>query len=229
MLPHDRIFHNKEVFMNIGILGTGVVGQTIGSRLIELGHNVKMGSRTSTNANARAWARAAKENASHGTFDEAAEFGEILFNCTSGKGTLSAFESIKTANLNNKVLVDVANPLDYSRGMPPVLTVCNYDSLGEQIQLEHPLLRVVKALNTMNVDVMVHPERVPGQHDVFICGNDNDAKSLVTMILIEWFGWETVIDLGDITNSRGMEMAVPLWISLHKKLGTNIFNFKIVK
>jgi predicted dinucleotide-binding enzyme len=229
MHPHDKILQNKETSMNIGILGTGMVGQTIGLRLVDLGHNVKMGSRTADNANARAWMRAAGESASQGTFDQAAAFGEILFNCTSGKGTLSAVESIKTVNLNNKVLVDVANPLDFSRGMPPVLTVCNYDSLGEQIQHERPLLRVVKALNTMNVDVMVHPERVPGQHDVFICGNDKDAKSLVTMILIEWFGWETVIDLGDITNSRGMEMSLLLWISLQRKLGTNIFNFKIVK
>jgi predicted dinucleotide-binding enzyme len=229
MHPHDKIQWNKETSMNIGILGTGIVGQTIGSRLVYLGHNVKMGSRTIDNANARAWVRAVKESASQGTFNDAAAFGEVLFNCTSGRGTLSAIESIKTVHLNNKVLVDIANPLDYSRGMLPVLTVCNYDSLGEQIQHERPLLRVVKALNNMNVEVMVHPERVPGRHDVFICGNDDDAKSMVTMILIEWFGWESVIDLGDITNSRGMEMAILLWISLHKKLGTDIFNFKVVK
>ena len=171
--------------MDIGILGTGTVGQTIGSRLVELGHNVRMGSRTADNANARAWAQAGKDRASHGTFDSAAAFGEILFNCTSGKGTLSAIDSIKTVNVNDKVLVDVANPLDFSHGFPPVLTVCNYDSLGEQIQHERPLLRVVKALNTMNVEVMVHPQRIRGHHDVFICGNDKDAKSLVTMILIE--------------------------------------------
>jgi hypothetical protein len=214
--------------MNIGILGTGMVGQTIGSRLVDLGHNVKMGSRTPDNANARAWVRVAGELASQGTFDQAAAFGEILFNCTSGKGSLSAIESIKTSNLNNKVLIDIANPLDFSRGTPPVLTVCNYDSLAEQIQRVRPLLRVVKALNAMNVEVMVQPKRLPGQHDVFICGNDKDSKSLVTMMLIEWFGWESVIDLGDITNSRGMEMSILLWISLQRKLGTNLFNFKIV-
>lgn len=215
--------------MNIGILGTGIVGQTIGSRLVELGHEVKMGSRTAGNDNARAWARATGQKASHGTYAEAATFGEVLFNCTSGKGSLSALESIKAAGLNNKVLIDIANPLDFSRGMPPTLTICNFDSLAEQIQREHPLLRVVKALNTMNVDVMVHPERINGAHDVFICGNDNDAKSIVIMILMEWFGWESVIDLGDITNARGMEMALPLWISLQHKLGTNIFNFKVAR
>ena len=215
--------------MDIGILGTGIVGQTIGTRLIEIGHKVMMGSRTADNKNALAWAKAAGRSASAGTYGDAAKFGEILFNCTSGKGSLSALEFAKAVDLNNKVLIDVANPLDYSRGGPPRLTVCNDDSLGEQIQREHPLLKVVKALNTMNVDVMVHPDRVHGQHDVFICGNDAIAKATVTKILMEWFGWEYVIDLGDIVNARGMEMALPLWISLQKKIGTNIFNFKIAK
>lgn len=215
--------------MNIGILGTGVVGQTIGTRLIELGHNVMLGSRLANNEKGRAWARVQGSQASHGTFAEAAKFGEILFNCTSGMGSLSALEFPSKSDLTNKVLIDVANPLDFSRGMPPTLTVSNTDSLAEQIQRMHPLLRVVKALNTMNVDVMVHPERLHGPHDVFICGNDDLAKNTVTEILTDWFGWESVIDLGDISNARGMEMVLPLWISLQRKLGTTQFNFKIVK
>lgn len=215
--------------MNIGILGTGIVGQTIGTRLIELEHNVKMGSRLPNNEDARAWAKVRGKHASHGTFTEVAAFGELLFNCTAGRGSLSALEFAHTLDLNNKVLIDVANPLDFSRGSSPTLTVCNTDSLGEQIQRAHPLLLVVKALNTMNVDVMVHPDRMHGPHDAFICGNDAAAKRTVTNILVDWFGWESVIDLGDITNSRGMEMALPLWISLQKKLGTNIFNFRIAK
>ena len=215
--------------MNIGILGTGIVGQTIGTRLVELDHNVKLGSRTVNNEKARAWAKRAGKRASFGSFDDAAKFGEILFNCVSGMGSLSAIDLISPVDLNNKVLIDVANPLDYTRGTPPTLTVCNTDSLAEQIQRIHPLLRVVKALNTMNVDVMVNPERVHGPHDVFICGNDKAAKDTVTMILMEWFRWESVIDLGDISNARGMEMALPLWLSLQKKLGTNIFNFKIAR
>lgn len=215
--------------MNIGILGTGIVGQTIGTRLVELEHNVMLGSRLPNNENGRAWARSNGERASYGTFAETAKFGEILFNCTSGMGSLSALEFPRTVDLNKKVLVDVANPLDYTRGAPPTLTVCNTDSLAEQIQRMHPLLRVVKALNTMNVDVMVHPDRVRGPHDVFICGDDDLAKNTVTEILTDWFGWESVIDLGDITNARGMEMALPLWLSLQGKLGTNIFNFKVAR
>jgi len=215
--------------MDVGILGTGIVAQTIGTRLIELGHGVKLGSRMSNNEKARAWAKRAGKLASFGTFAETAKFGEVLFNCVSGMGTLSALDYPSAADLNNKVLIDVANPLDYTRGAPPTLSVCNTDSLAEQIQRLHPLLHVVKALNTMNVDVMVNPERVHGPHDVFICGNDKYAKDTVTMILMEWFRWESVIDLGDITNARGMEMALPLWLSLQKKLGTNIFNFKIAR
>lgn len=215
--------------MNLGVLGTGPVGRTIGTKLVELGHNVRMGSRTANNPNAQAWVRATGQGASQGTFSDAARFGDMLFNCTAGKGTLSAFESIKNVDLNGKVLMDLANPLDYSHGMPPTLTVSNTDSLAEQIQREHKLFKVVKALNGMSVDVMINPRQVPGSHDVFICGNDLDAKAQVTIILVEWFGWENVIDLGDITSARGMEMALPLWLSLRKKYATNLFNFHIAK
>ncbi|HEY3313443.1 MAG TPA: NAD(P)-binding domain-containing protein [Anaerolineales bacterium] len=213
--------------MNIGILGTGVVGKTIGTRLVELGHNVRMGSRTADNLNAQAWVRSVGESASHGTYSEAARYSNILFNCTAGRGTLSALELIKAADLNNKILIDVANPLDYSRGMPPTMSVCNTDSLGEQIQREHKLLRVVKAVNCMGVEVMVNPKLVPAPRDALICGNDLDAKNNVTAILIEWFGWDSVIDLGDISNARGMEMALPLWLSLRQKFGTNNFHLHV--
>ncbi len=213
--------------MDIGILGTGIVGKTIGSRLVELGHSVKMGARLPNNDHARAWARSEGRLASYGTFADAGAFGEILFNCTAGKGSLSALATIRNADLNDKILIDVANPLDFTRGAPPVMTVCNFDSLAEQIQREHPTLRVVKALNTMNVDVMVYPKRIRSPHDALLCGNNSEAKVTVARILTDWFGWDNVIDLGDLTNARGMEMVVPLWISLQKKLGTNIFNFKI--
>ncbi len=214
--------------MDIGILGTGIVGQTIGNRLVDLGHNVRMGSRTADNEKGRAWVRAAGHRASQGTFAEAAEYGEVLFNCTSGMGSLSALQHAGTANLKDKVLVDVSNPLDFSHGAP-ILTVCNTDSLAEQIQRAHPLVNVVKALNTMNCEIMVHPELIKEPHDVFICGNNADAKATVTLILVDWFGWKSVIDLGNITAARGMEMVLPLWLSLRGRLGSNHFNFKVAK
>jgi len=215
--------------MNIGILGTGMVGQTIGSMLIQLGHEVRMGSRTVDNEKAAQWVAANGPRASQGTFADAAKFGELLFNCTSGVASLQALERAGAANLKGKIVIDVANPLDFSRGMPPSLAVCNTDSLGEQIQRAFPEARVVKTLNTVTCTVMVNPALVAGAQDMFICGNDPEAKAVVVRILKEWFGWESVIDLGDLSAARAMEMMLPMWIRLWGVLQTPIFGFKIAR
>jgi predicted dinucleotide-binding enzyme len=215
--------------MRIGILGTGMVGQAIGSKLIQLGHEVKMGSRMADNEKATQWVKANGVRASQGTFADAAAFGEILFNCTAGMASLNALRMAGPANLKDKILIDIANPLDFSKGMPPTLAICNTDSLGEQIQRAFPGVKVVKTLNTMNCNIMVNPSLVPGEHDVFICGNDAKAKTIVTQILKDWFGWKSVIDLGDITNARGTEMLLPIWMRLWGVFGHVNFNFRIVK
>lgn len=211
--------------MKIGVLGTGMVGQAIGTKLIELGHEVKMGSREAGNENAAAWAAAASDGASEGSFANAAAQGELVFNCTAGTASLQALELAGAKNLDGKVLVDVANPLDFSGGMPPTLSVCNDSSLGEQIQAAFPRVKVVKALNTMNCQVMVDPSRVPGGHVVLIAGEDAEAKRRVTA-LIGSFGWpeDRVRDLGGIAAARGSEMFVPLWLTLFGQLGTGDFN-----
>lgn len=214
--------------MKIAVLGTGMVGNTIGSKLVSLGHEVKMGSRTSTNEKAAAWVKANGAKASQGTFGEAAAFGEVIFNCTSGIGSLEALQMAGSKNVEGKVVIDIANPLDFSKGMPPSLTISNTDSLGEQIQRTFPGAKVVKTLNTMNCSIMVDPSIVPGDHDVFVSGNDAAAKNLATDIL-KSFGWKTVIDLGDITTARGTEQLLPIWIRLWGALQTPNFNFKIVK
>jgi predicted dinucleotide-binding enzyme len=206
-----------------------MVGQAIGSKLIQLGHEVKMGSRTADNEKATQWAKANGVRASQGTFADAAAFGEILFNCTAGMASLNALRMAGPANLKDKILIDIANPLDFSKGMPPTLAICNTDSLGEQIQRAFPDVKVVKTLNTMNCNIMVNPSLVPGEHDVFICGNDAEAKTIVTQILKDWFGWKPVIDLGDITSARGTEMLLPIWIRLWRVFGHANFNFRIVK
>jgi predicted dinucleotide-binding enzyme len=215
--------------MRIGVLGTGVVGDTIGAKLIQLGHEVKMGSRSANNEKAAEWVRKNGKAASHGTFADAAAFGEILFNCTSGRASLDALKMAGANNLKGKVLIDIANPLDFSKGMPPTLWVCNTDSLGEQIQHAFPEVKVVKTLNTMNCQVMVNPSLVPGDHDVFVSGNDAGAKAIVTRVLKDGFGWKSVIDLGDITTARGVEMLLPIWITLRGQLQTGTFNFKIAR
>ncbi len=213
--------------MNIGILGTGSVGATIGSKLLALGHSVKMGARSAANEKAAAWAGSQGPHASHGIFTDAAAFGEMVFNCTAGQASLAALEQAGADNLNGKVLVDVANALDFSRGMPPSLAVPSTDSLGEQIQRAFPGARVVKTLNTMNAQVMVNPALVPGDHDVFVGGNDAGAKAQVTALLRD-FGWRSIIDLGDITSARGVEMILPLWVGLLGVKQTPVFNFKVV-
>lgn len=215
--------------MQIGILGTGVVGAAIGSKMVELGHAVKMGARSANNEKAAAWAGAQGPKASHGTFAAAAAFGEMLFNCTAGQASLAALTQAGADNLQGKILVDIANALDFSRGLPPSLSVVNTDSLGEQIQRAFPDVRVVKSLNTMNCNVMVNPALVPGDHDVFVSGNEAAAKAEVTALLRDGFGWKSVIDLGDITTARGVEMILPLWVMLMMAKGTPNFNFKVAQ
>lgn len=215
--------------MRIGILGTGMVGQTLGSALVRVGEEVMLGSRTADNENAADWVQRAGAGASQGTFADAAAFGRVLFNCTAGMASMAALEAAGEANLARKLLVDVANPLDFSQGMPPTLAVCNTDSLGEQIQHRFPGTRVVKALNTMSATVMVEPTRVPGSHNVFLCGNDAAAKRETMQRLSAWFGWarEDFIDLGDISCARGTEMVLPIWVRLYAALGTADINFHI--
>ena len=216
--------------MRIGVLGTGMVGKTIGSKLVELGHEVTMGSRTADNPDATEWAEAAGANAAHGTFADAAAAGELVFNCTGGTVSLDALGAARKENLAGKVLVDVSNALDFSQGRPPILGVCNTDSVGEQIQRAFPEARVVKALNTVNAAVMVDPATVPGEHDIFVCGNDEDAKTQVRGLL-ESFGWpgEHILDLGDISAARGTEMYLPLWLRLIGAVGGPRFNIRVVR
>ena len=202
--------------MQIGVLGTGNVGRTIAAKLVELGHDVRVGSRT------------AKDDAV--TFADAAAHGELVFNCTAGDASLAALRMAEEENLADKILVDVANPLDFSQGMPPILAVCNADSLGEEIQRSFPRSKVVKTLNTVNCNVMVDPSVVPGEHDVFVCGNDEGAKNEVRELLGS-FGWpaERINDLGDITAARGTEMYLPLWLRLIGVTGSANFNIRVVR
>lgn len=215
--------------MKIGILGSGIVGATLGSKFVEVGHEVKMGSRESNNEKGAAWVKSVGVRASQGTFADAAVFGELLFNCTSGTGSLAALQAAGAKNLSGKILIDVANPLDFSKGMPPSLTVCNTDSLGEQIQRAFPDAKVVKALNTLSATVMVNPGLVPGEHNLFICGNDAGAKGRVSDLLRESLGWKSVLDVGDISAARGTEATLLLWVRLYGKFQTPNFNWHIAR
>jgi hypothetical protein len=227
--------------MKIGVIGTGIVGQTLAGKLSEIGHDVVMGTRDVAAAQGRTkpgnfgtppfsdWL-AQHPGVRLETFAGAAAHGVVVINATNGSGSLAALEAAGTKNLDGKVLMDIANPLDFSKGMPPSLTVCNTDSLGEQIQRAFPKVKIVKTLNTVNALVMINPGQVAGgDHHIFVCGNDAEAKEKVTGWLKSWFGWKNVIDLGDITNARGAEMVLPLWVRLMGVLKTPMFNFKIAR
>ncbi len=213
--------------MKIGVLGTGIVGQTIGSRLVQLDHDVMMGSRDAANPKAITWAKEEGHHASFGTFANAAAFGEIIFNCTVGAASLDVLRQAGAQNLDGKVLVDTANPLDYSTEIW-TLTVCNTDSLGEQIQRSFPKARVVKTLNTVNANLMVDPRKLPERTDIFVSGNDIEAKAVVISILRDWFGWKSIIDLGGIETARSVEMYVLLWQHLRTWSSSHRFNIKVV-
>ena len=215
--------------MKIAVLGTGMVGMAIAEKLVTLGHEVKMGARAAGNEKAAAWAKRAGASASEGSFADAASFGEIVFHCTSGATAIEALTAAGAKNLAGKVLIDVSNPLDFSKGMPPSLFAGNTDSLAERIQAAFPDARVVKTLNTMNCNLMVDASRLAGEHDVFVSGNDAGAKARVTTLLKEGFGWKNVIDLGDVTTARGTESFLPLWLRLWGALGSADFNIHVVR
>ncbi|HEV2775590.1 MAG TPA: NAD(P)-binding domain-containing protein [Solirubrobacteraceae bacterium] len=214
--------------MRVAVLGTGVVGRTLASALLSNGHEVRLGSRTAGHPAAVAWAEQTGGPASEGTFADAAGFGELVINATAGAATLQALEMAGAEQLAGKVLLDVANPLDTTGGMPPTLTVCNDDSLGEQIQRALPDVRVVKTLNTVTAAVMVAPALVGGAHTVFVAG-DNAAAKAQTAELLQQFGWPagSILDLGDITAARGMEMYMALWLRLWGVAGTAVFNVEV--
>jgi predicted dinucleotide-binding enzyme len=226
--------------VRLGILGTGTVGKTIAARLAGLEHDVMVGTRNPEETASRtepdpygnppfsAWQEEHPE-VKLGTFAQAAAHGEMIVNAIAGAVSLEALEQAGEDNLSGKVLIDISNPLDFSKGMPPSLSVVNTDSLGEQIQRRFPEAKVVKTLHTMNAYLMVDPAQLAGgDHTVFVSGDDSEAKAAVTDLLRS-FGWTDIIDLGDITTARGTEMVLPVWLRLFGALQKPVFNFKIVR
>lgn len=225
--------------MNIAVLGTGMVGRTIAGRLDELGHSVVVGTRDPQQTMARSevdgmgnppfatWA-ADYPNIGLASFADAASAAELVINASSGAAALDVLGMAGADNLAGKVLVDISNPLDFSQGMPPTLFVKDTDSLGEQIQRTFPDAKVIKTLNTLNADLMVHPESLGTTTTVFVSGDDAHAKSTV-VTLLESFGHDDVLDLGGIETARGTEMLLPLWLRTMQALGTPAFNIKVVR
>lgn len=227
--------------MKIAILGTGPVAKTLGAKLAALGHDVTLGTRAPAATLAKTEADTfglppvsdwlgQNPTARLDTFANAAGGAEVIINATSGMAGTAPLEAAGAENLASKIVIDVTNPLDFSQGFPPRLTVCNDTSLGEQIQATFPDARVVKTLNTVNAFLMVDPASLDGgNHTMFVAGNDDVAKAEVTGWLKDWFGWQDIMDLGDITNARGTEMLLPLWTRIYAATENPSFAFKVVR
>lgn len=213
--------------MRFGVFGTGEVGQALATKLVSLEHEVMLGARQRGNAKAVAWVEQVGGRGAQGSFADVAQFGELLINATGGQFSLSALHAAESAWKPGTILIDVSNPLQFTES-GPILSVCNTDSVGEQIQRTYPELRVVKTLCTVNNQVMVNPSLVLGQHTMFLCGNDASAKQQTTSILQE-LGWpaENCMDLGDITAARALEMLILLWLKIYPVVETLHFNLHV--
>lgn len=227
--------------MKVAVFGTGMVGRALAGRLDQVGHDVTVGTRDPAATSARTDAdpmgnppfgqwHAEHDSIPLRTYAEAATGAEVVVNATSGTGSLAALSAAGTDLLAGAVIMDVANPLDFSAGFPPTLSVANTDSLAEQIQRAFGSARVVKTLNTVTAAVMVDPSRVPGDHQIFVAGEDAAAKDVVRDLL-RAMGWREgqVIDLGGLRAARATEMYLPLWLSLMQTLGTADFNIAVVR
>lgn len=227
--------------MKICVIGTGMVGQTVSSKLSSLGHDVEMATRNSqetanrdtvnqmTGYSFKQW-KEEHPKINLINYSEVSNDNELFINATGGMVSIEALNLVGVEKMHSKTLIDISNPLDFSNGMPPTLSVCNDDSLGERIQAEFPSVRVVKSLNTMTTMIMMNPKMIDGDHNVFMSSNFDDAKEEVRSLLLQ-IGWKgnSIIDLGDISTARGAEMLLPLWLRLWGALGTAEFNFHIAK
>lgn len=223
----------------VAVFGTGVVGQHLASKLAALGYTVRMGTRDVTATLAKStpdaygnppvaeWLKAYPQ-VQLVAYSEVAVDADLLINATSGGATLAALQAAGADALRGKVMIDIANPLDFSNGMPPSLSVCNTVSLGEQVQAAFPDTLVVKTLNTLNAYLMTNPALLKGPHHIFVSSNHAEAKTQVRALLVE-MGWpqESILDFGDITFARATEMLLPIWIRLYMTKGTPMFNFYI--
>jgi 8-hydroxy-5-deazaflavin:NADPH oxidoreductase len=214
--------------MRVGILGSGGVGQALGTAFAERGHQVTIGSKTPEKPELVAWKRATGHDAATATFSETARSGEIVVLCCLGSAADAVIDLAGPSNFDGKLLIDVTNALDFSNGMPPGLFVGVTDSLGERVQRKLPKARVVKCFNIVPNSVMAHPQLPGGTADMIIAGNDAAAKTQVTEILRS-FGWSGAIDIGGIEGARWLEAMVPLWVRVASAIGNFQSAFKVVR
>jgi 8-hydroxy-5-deazaflavin:NADPH oxidoreductase len=209
--------------MRIAVIGTGNAGRALAGGFRRIGHDVVVGTRDpDATAQREEWAGSDLPLAS---FGDAATDADLVVNATGGQVSLDALAEV---NLDGKVLLDVSNPLDFSEGFPPRLSVADTDSLAEQIQRAHPEARVVKSLNTVTASVMVDPGSLPETSTIFVAGDDPLARETVRQLLTD-LGWVDIVEFPTLDAARGAEMWLPLWVRLMGALGTAEFNVRLVR
>lgn len=210
--------------MRLAVFGTGSAGQTLAAGFARVGHEVVVGTRDPEATRARdGWTA----DLPLATYADAAAGAPVVVLAVSGAGAADALAA--AGDLTGTVVLDVSNPLDFSAGFPPTLSVKDTDSLAEQLQRAHPEARVVKALNTVNAALMVDPRSLAdGDHTIFVAGDDADARALVKGMLAD-LGWSDVVEFTSLDAARGLEMWLPLWVRLMQNLGTAHFNLKLVR
>lgn len=215
--------------MRIGVLGTGMVGEALATKLVELGHEVMMGARQPDNPKATAWAEAHGDKASHGDFAATARFCDLAIIACKGGAVLDVADATG-GGLDGKTVIDVTNPLSDAPldGETLLPQFSRGTSAAEQLQARLPRAHVVKTLNTMNCKLMVDPHRVPGDHDVFVSSNDANAKA-ETIGLLGELGWPQPIDLGPLSTARGVEGLMGFWLAMMRATGSSDFNYKIAR
>jgi predicted dinucleotide-binding enzyme len=221
--------------MKIGVIGSGDVGRRLADGLLDLGHEVKIGTRDTSKKEVVEWIdkhrkKGAREPeyASVGSFAESASYGDyLIIISTAWSGTSNAIAMADPNNMKNKIVIDTTNPLDFSQGLPPRMAVGHTDSAAETVQRLLPQAKVIKAFNIVGNPHMVHPDFPGGPPTMFICGDDEQAKKMVIENILTPFGWET-IDIGGLEGARLLEPLAMLWITYYFRTGTGNHAFKLL-
>jgi predicted dinucleotide-binding enzyme len=212
--------------MKVGILGTGEVGQALGRGFITLGHTVLMGARDGANPKAAGWVKEVGSQASAGSFSQAAQWGDVVVLATLGSVTEEVLRGVGPGAFRGKLVLDATNPLDFSKGSPRLVGNIG-DSGGERHQKLLPGAHVVKAFNTVGNAFMFKPEFPDGPPDMFLCGNDEGAKSKAASICKD-FGWG-IVDVGGIESSHYLEAMCLVWVLSAMKTGAWSQAFRMLR
>jgi len=211
----------------VGVLGTGEVGRRLAAGFCSRGHEVMIGSRDPDKPELREWLSGPGAGIEAGLFADAARHGEVLVMAVLGNAAADAIAEAGPANFGGKVVIDAMNPLDFSAGFPPKLSITGEDSLGERVQRELPDARVVKAFNTIGNQYFVDPGFSEGQPTMLIAGDDEAAKRTVGDVLAD-FGWPAAVDIGGIEGSRELEAICIAWVKIGGSRGAWDHGFKLL-